>query len=139
MFNDDKINNPELKETLLAKIEKFVNNKNLLKYYESNTNLLRLLIEGILKHMADDERCIVASQLIGLIIKPLCFGENKSEQETSKITEVTKQFFENNNQVFQEFMDNYNKLMNKIMTNYTTSLTDCVNVKNFNLAVYCKE
>jgi hypothetical protein len=136
-FNDDRINNPELKECLLAKIETFVTNKTLLKFYEKDQNLLRLLIEGILKHMADEERYYSASKLMCMIIKPLCFNESNLHNEKSRITEVTKQFLESNNQIFLEFMDNYNKLINKIMTNYTTVLTDCVNVlKIFNLAFY---
>jgi hypothetical protein len=127
-FNDDRINNPELKECLLAKIESFVTNKTLLKYYENDQILLRQLIEGILKHMADEERCYIASKLMGMIIKPLCFNENNVHNEKSRITEVTKKFFESNNQIFLEFMDNFNKLMNKIMTSYTTALTDCASV-----------
>jgi hypothetical protein len=136
LFNDDKIKNPELKENLINKIEKFVSNKTLLKYYEKNVNLLNLLFQGILKHMAIENMSYAASELMVEIIKPLCFSERGCLNDDSRMTEVTKQFFERNLEIFLDFMDNYNKLINKIMTNYTSALTDCVNVIKIKLAFY---
>jgi hypothetical protein len=129
-FKDDRINDPELNDCLNTRIETFMTNKSLLKYYENDQNLTRLLIEGILKHMAGEDSYI-ASKLICMIIKPLCFNESNLPNEKSRITQVTKQFFESNNKILLGFIDIYNELINKIMTYYTTELTDYVNVQHF--------
>lgn len=132
LFSDEKIKNPDIKENLIGKIQKFISNKTILKYYEKDQDLLNMLLLGILKYMSIENMCYTSSELMVQIIKPLCFNENSSMTENSKMTEVTKIFFETNQKAFSEFMDNFNKLINKIMTNYTSALTDCVNVIFFN-------
>lgn len=128
LFNDQNIANPELKENFINKIHYFTKKKKFLNLYESNEDLLELLIKGLLKYMAIENMCHYASEIMVKIIKPSCFGQNLENFEKMALINVTKKFFENNVDTFHEFMDNYNKLINKVMTDYTLSLTEAANV-----------
>lgn len=124
LFHSEKIASPELHENLIHKIRFLVKKKKLLRIYETNDNLLSMLIKGLLRYMGIDSMCRLASDILVRIFKPNCFGEASENIEKEALINVTKQFFEKHPIVFHEFMDNYNKIINKIMTDYTVALAD---------------
>jgi hypothetical protein len=137
LFNDDKINNPELKEGFINKIASFLKNKKLLRIFQSKKDLLEMLMKGLLKYMANEMMCHYASENVVKIIRPICFGEkdkkmklNSDKTEKVVLVDVVKKFFEDNVEVFHEFMDNYFKLLNKVMTDYTMSLNEATRKLN---------
>lgn len=135
LFNDSTIANPELKETFMHKMAYFIRKKRMVKIFNQHHELLELLLKGLLKYMSVEGMYDKASDMIVKIIKPICFGEKTEKVEKMKLIEVTKKFFEDNNNVFLEFMDNYNKLINQAMTDYTISLTEAAHkILNVNVS-----
>lgn len=128
LFNDSKIANPEIKESLLLKIKFFMGKKQIAKYYEKNYELIEILIKGILNYMSTEMYCLTSCEIIIKIIKPLCFGPHCTSGEKNTFFNVTQKFFETNKNSFMEFMDSYTKIMNRSMTDYTVAVTEAEQV-----------
>jgi hypothetical protein len=128
MFHDEKIANPELKEKFIKRMQELLKKDFVLKFYETDSTLLELLLNGILKYMALEGYCSMTSSLMVKIVSPACFGSNKNNDERNTLIKVTKTFFETHPTMFNEFMENFNKNINKVMTIYTGALTDSTNV-----------
>jgi hypothetical protein len=131
LFNDSKIANPEIKESLIVKMKFFISKKRIAKYYEKNYLLIEILIKGILNYMSSDQYCLTSCEIIIKIIKPLCFGPKGFIGEKNSFFNVAKKFFEENKKSFLDFMDSYTKIMNRAMTDYSVALNEAENVKNF--------
>ncbi len=128
LFNDSKIANPEIRESLIIKIKFFMSKKRIAKLYEKNYELIEILIKGILNYMSTDIYCLTSCEIIIKIIKPLCFGPKGITEDKNSFFNVAQKFFHENKNSFLEFMDSYTKIMNKAMTEYTVALNDAEQV-----------
>jgi hypothetical protein len=136
LFNDQKIANPEIRESLISKIGFFMKNNITAILYEENIDLVEYLIKGLLEYMSIESISHHACDIMVKIVKPICFGQTNVIKGKKRLVEITKKFFENNLQTFSDFMNNYTKLINKIMTEYTLVLNDAAKVKYSNLAIH---
>jgi len=128
LFNDPKIANPEIKESLIVKMKFFMSKKRIAKYYEKNYELIEILIKGILNYMSSGLYCLTSCEIIIKIIKPLCFGPLGIPEEKNSFFNVVQKFFEENKSLFLDFMDSYCKIMNSAMTDYTVVLNEAEQV-----------
>jgi hypothetical protein len=128
LFNDPKIANPEIRESLIVKMKFFMSKKRIAKYYEKNYELIEILIKGILNYMSTELYCLTSCEIIIKIIKPLCFGPKGVSDEKNSFFNVAQKFFEENKSSFLDFMDSYTKIMNKAMTEYIVALNEAEQV-----------
>lgn len=136
MFSDPTIANPEIKESLIAKINYLLKKDEINQIFEENKELFENLIRGLLNYMSVESYSHITCDILVKIIKPICFGQSQISDRFSGLIKATKTFFEKNEKVFLEFMDNYTKLVNKLMTEYSMSLSDSIQVimkKNKNI------
>ena len=74
LFADDRIRNPELKESLLKKVNFLLEKKIIEEYYDDNELIFESLIKGLLKDIKGDALCHSASRILLKLISPICFG-----------------------------------------------------------------
>lgn len=130
MFGDESIANPEIRESLIYKMDYLLKKKETALIFSNQKELIENLIKGLLNYMSIESLSHVSCDIIVKIIKPICFGQtDQNVEKSTRLVNVTKQFFEGNVDTFHEFMDNYIKLINKVMTEYTMSLSEAKQVK----------
>jgi len=128
LFNDAKIANPEIRESLIVKMKFFMSKKRIAKYYEKNYELIEILIKGILNYMSTDLYCLTSCEIIIKIIKPLCFKPKDTSEDKNSFFNVAQKFFEENKNSYLDFMDSYTKIMNRAMTEYTVAVNESEHV-----------
>ena len=74
LFADEKIANPELKESLLKKVNILLEKQILEEYFEDNDKIFESLIKGLLKDIKGDILSHSASRILLKLISPICFG-----------------------------------------------------------------
>ena len=74
LFADEKIANPELKESLLKKVNLLLEKQILEEYFEDNDKIFESLIKGLLKDIKGDILSHSASRILLKLISPICFG-----------------------------------------------------------------
>ena len=94
LFSDDKIANPELKESFLKKVNFLLEKKILEEFYEEDEQIFERLIKGLLKDLKGDTLSHNASKILLKIISPICFGYKLSSKHKS--IEKNKYYFNTN-------------------------------------------
>lgn len=74
LFADEKIANPEIKESLLKKVNLLIEKQILEEYFEDNDKIFERLIKGLLKDIKGDILSHSASRILLKLISPICFG-----------------------------------------------------------------
>ena len=74
LFADERIANPELKESLLKKVNILLEKQILEEYFEDNEEIFESLIKGLLKDIKGDILSHSASRILLKLISPICFG-----------------------------------------------------------------
>ena len=74
LFADERIRNPELKESLLRKVNFLLEKKIIEEYYDDNELIFESLIKGLLKDIKGDALYHSASRILLKLISPICFG-----------------------------------------------------------------
>ena len=84
LFSDEKIANPELKESFLKKVNFLLEKKILEEFYEEDAQIFERLIKGLLKDLKGDSLSHNASKILLKIISPICFGYKVSSKHRKK-------------------------------------------------------
>ena len=74
LFADEKIANPELKESYLRKVNILLERQIIEEYFEDNDKIFESLIKGLLKDIKGDVLSHSASKILLKLISPICFG-----------------------------------------------------------------
>ena len=74
LFADEKIANPELKESYLKKVNLLLEKQIIEEYFEDNDKIFESLIKGLLKDIKGDILSHSASKILLKLISPICFG-----------------------------------------------------------------
>ena len=74
LFADEKIANPELKESYLRKVNLLLEKQIIEEYFEDNDKIFESLIKGLLKDIKGDVLSHSASKILLKLISPICFG-----------------------------------------------------------------
>ena len=74
LFADEKIANPELKESYLRKVNLLLEKQIIEEYFEDNDKIFESLIKGLLKDIKGDILSHSASKILLKLISPICFG-----------------------------------------------------------------
>ena len=109
LFADEKIANPELKESLLRKVSLLLEKQILEEYFEDNEEIFESLIKGLLKDIKGDILSHSASKILLKLISPICFGY-KLFSKSSRIQKKRYLFNTNKNlePINKENKDNKN-------------------------------
>ena len=74
LFADEKIANPELKESYLRKVNILLEKQIIEEFFEDNDKIFESLIKGLLKDIKGDVLSHSASKILLKLISPICFG-----------------------------------------------------------------
>ena len=74
LFADEKIANPELKESYLKKVNILLEKQIIEEFFEDNDKIFESLIKGLLKDIKGDVLSHSASKILLKLISPICFG-----------------------------------------------------------------
>jgi hypothetical protein len=74
LFADERIANPELKESLLRKVNFLLEKQIIEEYFDDNEQIFESLIKGLLKDIKGDILSHSASKILLKLISPICFG-----------------------------------------------------------------
>ena len=125
LFADERIANPELKESLLRKVNLLLEKQILEEYFEDNEKIFESLIKGLLKDIKGDILSHSASRILLKLISPIFFGY-KVFAKNSRIQK--KRYF------FNDVKNTSNK-----NTNQNVDKKDSNKNLNNNINVYFKE
>ena len=74
LFADERIANPELKESYLKKVNILLEKQIIEEFYEDNEKIFESLIKGLLKDIKGDTLSHGACKILLKLITPICFG-----------------------------------------------------------------
>ena len=122
LFADERIANPELKESLLRKVNLLLEKQILEEYFEDNDKIFESLIKGLLKDIKVDMLSHSASRILLKLISPIFFGykvfsKNSRIQKKRYIFNDSKNSNKNVKQNFDK-KDSGNKNINNNINTY---------------------
>ena len=109
LFADERIANPELKESLLRKVNYLLEKQIIEEYFDENEQIFESLIKGLLKDIKGDILSHSASKILLKLISPICFGY-KVFSKSSKVEK--KQNLFNTNKI-DSSINNKDKIQGK--------------------------
>ena len=74
LFADERIANPELKESYLKKVNILLEKQIIEEFFEDNEKIFESLIKGLLKDIKGDTLSHGACRILLKLISPICFG-----------------------------------------------------------------
>ena len=150
LFADENIANPELKESLLKKVNFLLEKQIIEEFYDDDNKIFELLMKGLLKDLQITSLSHSASKILLKLITPICFGykifgknkkiqkqryvynikkvNNKEIFKDMVLDEKLKKYFEGNFNILEEFIKSYGVILNKVMTNYSMALSSIIEI-----------
>lgn len=126
IISDERINNPEIIESMLKSINSFVTHSNTYELYIKNKNLLRSLITGVIRFLNNETLNGLASKILFYIIMPACRDSDFKKEIKESVANAIKDCFSEQKEFYHLFLDAYSQMLNKSLTGYTLYLEDLV-------------
>ncbi len=124
IIRDDRINNPEIIESLLKSINSFVSDPTTYELYIKNKNLLTSLITGVIRFLNNETLNALASKILFFIIMPACRDSDFKKEIKDSVANAIKLCFNEQKEFYHLFLDAYSQMLNKSLTGYTLYLDD---------------
>ena len=137
MFSDEKITNPEIRESLYKKVFFLLEKKQKIKRNnDNNTLLIEYLMKGILANMKNESYALLSCKILMKLVEQNCFsyqimnGKSSLEKNNNIFSKYTQKYLSDNNDVLNGFLQNYSRLTNDIMTTFAISLSSFIEKLN---------